>query len=66
MADLCVLRAVCAVDRHWGIPIPALHCQQCGRAQLNEEIVAAVSNGVEKHGIDFWEQVRLAPPPEGA
>jgi hypothetical protein len=47
-----------APRRHWGIPIPALHCRQCGKAQLNEEVVAAVSNGVEKNGIDYWEQVR--------
>lgn len=53
------LKALVSHRRHWGIPIPALQCRKCGHDQLDGDIVAAVSNGVEKGGIDFWEQVPL-------
>ena len=44
----------------WGVPIPALHCQCCGHAELVANMVDEVADGVQKDGLDFWDDVDLS------
>ena len=44
----------------WGVPIPALHCQCCGHAELVADMVDEVADGVQKDGLDFWDDVDLS------
>ncbi|MGZ6255219.1 MAG: isoleucine--tRNA ligase [Candidatus Chromulinivorax sp.] len=44
-------------QRLWGVPIPAIACDDCNHVQLTTEIVEKVAQGVEKHGIEYWDTV---------
>ncbi|MEK7766464.1 MAG: class I tRNA ligase family protein, partial [bacterium] len=47
--DWCLSR-----QRHWGTPIPAVHCRACGEAILDQMIVERVASRVEQEGSDVW------------
>ena len=46
-------------QRAWGSPIPALLCEQCDQAFLNEQLIEKVAQGIEREGIEYWQTVSL-------
>jgi isoleucyl-tRNA synthetase len=44
-------------QRQWGVPIPAVMCDNCGWALLNADVVNAVADRVEKEGIEYWDRM---------
>ncbi|MDH5718271.1 MAG: isoleucine--tRNA ligase [Spirochaetia bacterium] len=47
--DWCLSR-----QRHWGVPIPAFICENCGETHINEESLDFIISLVEKNGIEVW------------
>ncbi|RTZ93007.1 MAG: isoleucine--tRNA ligase [Deltaproteobacteria bacterium] len=52
--DWCISR-----QRSWGVPIIALHCNECGRVLLDGALVDRVAELVEKDGADVWFEKEL-------
>ena len=52
--DWCISR-----QRSWGVPIIALHCQDCGHVLLDAKLVEQVASLVEKDGADVWFEKEL-------
>lgn len=54
-------------QRNWGVPIPALVCEVCDNPILKREMVEKVAEGVEREGLDYWENVEVSSElvPEG-
>jgi isoleucyl-tRNA synthetase len=46
-------------QRAWGVPIPAISCDDCCQVFLTTEIVEKVACGVEQHGIEYWDDVAI-------
>ncbi|MBV8660586.1 MAG: isoleucine--tRNA ligase [Candidatus Dependentiae bacterium] len=46
-------------QRAWGVPIPAISCDDCNDVLLTTEIVDKVAQGVEKDGIEYWDNVAI-------
>ncbi|NOZ02038.1 MAG: isoleucine--tRNA ligase, partial [Deltaproteobacteria bacterium] len=53
--DWCISR-----QRHWGVPIVALTCRDCGEAATTRELVDHVASVFEKDGADAWFDRDLA------
>lgn len=47
--DWCLSR-----QRHWGVPLVALHCLSCSRAYVNREMVEHVASKMETEGLEWW------------
>lgn len=47
-------------QRAWGTPIPALLCEKCDHAYLNEQLIEKVAQGISQEGIEYWERVSIA------
>ncbi len=46
-------------QRVWGVPIPALLCTNCDYVHTNVDLINAVADGVEQHGVEYWDTVSL-------
>jgi len=44
-------------QRQWGVPIPALLCNDCNGAWLDASFIKAVAERVAKEGIEFWDRM---------
>lgn len=54
-------------QRSWGVPIPAIGCQDCFDVHISIDVIEKVAQGVEQHGIEFWDMVAVESlVPDGA
>jgi isoleucyl-tRNA synthetase len=55
-SEWCVSR-----QRTWGVPVPSLLCKNCPEGYfVSKEFVEKVAEGVEKEGLDFWENLNTS------
>ncbi|MEM1349489.1 MAG: class I tRNA ligase family protein, partial [Myxococcota bacterium] len=47
--DWCISR-----QRSWGVPITAMHCNDCGHVIATKELADHVADLVEDQGVDVW------------
>lgn len=47
-------------QRSWGSPIPALLCATCDASYTSVDLVNKVADGIEVHGIEYWDMVELS------
>ena len=47
--DWCISR-----QRHWGVPIIAFHCEDCGKTLLNADVINHVADIFEEKSADAW------------
>ncbi|MBP6869764.1 isoleucine--tRNA ligase [Candidatus Babeliales bacterium] len=46
-------------QRSWGVPIPAISCDDCNEVILTTELIEKVAQGVQKDGIEYWDAVAI-------
>lgn len=46
-------------QREWGVPIPALICDNCDFVHTNKEFINDVAKGVAQHGIEYWDKISV-------
>lgn len=46
-------------QRVWGVPIPALICTHCDYTYTSSLFIQTVAQGVEKQGIEYWDNVSV-------
>jgi len=46
-------------QRTWGIPIPAILCNNCDYTYLNYNVIKKVADGILKEGIEYWDNVSI-------
>jgi isoleucyl-tRNA synthetase len=52
--DWCLSR-----QRYWGVGIPVVYCQRCGKAIIDEKIISRVEALIAKEGSDAWFKKRV-------
>ena len=58
-SDWCISR-----QRHWGLPIPAFYCRDCGEIIINDKTIDNISRIFAKEGSNAWfakEEKELLP-----
>ena len=48
-SDWCISR-----QRTWGVPIPIIHCKDCGKPIINDTTIKAISDLFRAEGSDAW------------
>ncbi len=48
-SDWCISR-----QRTWGVPIPVIYCEDCGKPIITDETISAISELFRKEGSDAW------------
>lgn len=48
-SDWCISR-----QRRWGVPIPILYCEDCGKTVINDTTIKAISDMFRKESSDAW------------
>lgn len=48
-SDWCISR-----QRRWGVPIPMLYCEDCGKTVINDTTISAISDMFRKESSDSW------------
>ncbi|MGN0679197.1 MAG: isoleucine--tRNA ligase [Oscillospiraceae bacterium] len=48
-SDWCISR-----QRRWGVPIPILYCEDCGKPVINDSSIKAISDLFRKESSDAW------------
>lgn len=48
-SDWCISR-----QRVWGVPIPIVYCEDCGKAIINDESIKAIADMFRKEGSNSW------------
>lgn len=46
-------------QRAWGVPIPAVSCDDCNHVHLSTELIEKVAQGVQTDGIEYWDTVAI-------
>lgn len=46
-------------QRAWGVPIPAISCDDCNDVYISTDVIEKVAQGVEKSGIEYWDTVAI-------
>lgn len=46
-------------QRSWGVPIPAVSCNDCNDVYISTDLIEIVAKGVEQHGIEYWDTVTI-------
>lgn len=47
-------------QRIWGVPIPAIICQDCDTAYIDSNLINKVAAQVERLGIEYWDDVLVS------
>lgn len=50
--DWCVSR-----QRTWGVPIPILYCEDCGKEYINKDTIEAIARLVRINGSSIWYEM---------
>lgn len=50
--DWCVSR-----QRTWGVPIPILYCEECGKEYINKDTIEAIARLVRINGSSIWYEM---------
>lgn len=51
--DWCISR-----QRIWGVPIPAIYCESCGKVIIDDSVTARVSQLFAEEGSDVWYSLK--------
>jgi isoleucyl-tRNA synthetase len=46
-------------QRRWGVPIPAIICQECDKPYMNASFIRSIAEQVKKEGIEYWDRVSI-------